>query len=161
MSKKITFTVLLIAALAASAIAQNVVIPAGTDILVSNKSDIATEKLKIGDDLNFTLMAPIVVGALTIPEGTEILGRVLEVEKFDKKKGQAHVVMMFEFVKVGEEFYFVKATIDSTAEKKAGLSFAKSKDFEGGTVVLMKGKELSIAPGTSFNVKIAEDVTDA
>jgi hypothetical protein len=161
MSRILLLSVFVVAILAANALAQNVVVPAGTEIFVSNKSVINTSALKMGDDLNFKLTKAIVIGEITIPKGTDVLGRVVEVEKFNAKAGKSHVVIMFDFLKVGDDFYCMQAVIESTAEAVKGVTFSKSTKFEGGTLVLMKGEGVEIAKGTAFNVKISEDVIDA
>lgn len=165
MSRILTLTVLLVAVLAANSFAQNVVVPKGSKLSVASKKAIDTRVLKMGDELNFTLANDLVIGAVTLPSGTEILGRVVESEQYDAKSRSSHVVVMFDFLKVlkeKEEYYYVmQARIENAAETIEGLRIANSDEFEGGTVLSMRGRDLNLAQGTVFEIKVIEDVTDA
>ena len=165
MSRILTLSVLLVAILAANSFAQNVVVPSGSKLAVASKKAIDSSVLKMGDELNFTLADDLVVGGTTIPRGTEVLGRVLESAQYDAKSRTSHVVVMFDFLKVlkeEEEYYYVmQARIENAAETVKGLRIAISKEFEGGTVLSMRGGDLKLAQGTVFEIKVIEDVTDA
>lgn len=162
MSRILILASFLVAILSANSFAQKVVVPAGSMLSVASKKAIDSSVLKMGDELNFTLTNDLVVNGTTIPSGTEILGRVVESEKYDAKSRSSHVVVMFDFLKVGEETYYVmQARIENAEEAVEGLNIAKSEEFEGGTVLSMKGSDLKMGQGSVFRIKVIEDVTDA
>ena len=81
-----------------------VVIVAGTEIPLVSSSKIDTGSMKVGDDANFVLASDVAGVSATILKGSVLYGRVVEVEKFDAAKGGSRIVLMFDFLQVGEEF---------------------------------------------------------
>lgn len=168
MLRILTLTSILLAVFAVDSLAQNVLIPTDTVLSVTNIKAIDSTALKVGDDLNFTLSSELAIGKTKFPAGTEILGLVLENEQ-DSKTGSAHVVVMFNFIKftttkedkTEEHFYLMKALIEASVENIEGLRIVKSDDFDGGTILSMKGKDLNVAAGTAFKIRLLGDVTDA
>ena len=142
------------------AFGSEVIIPAGTELSVVSSSIINTSSMNVGDEANFTLASDVAGVSVLIPKGTELLGRVVEVEKFDGDKGESRVVLMFDFVKVGEEFYAITAVVISTTTDLKGLKIENSKEFDGCTKMSMKGGEMNIAAGTTFKLKVLTDVTN-
>ncbi|MDH3491949.1 MAG: hypothetical protein OEM82_00215 [Acidobacteriota bacterium] len=157
MFKLIFFVSVLLAMFVTPASGAEVVISAGTELQVVSSSALDTGSMQVGDDANFLLATDV---SATILKGTEIYGRVVEVEKFDGAKGESRIVLMFDFLKVGEEFYAISAVVMSTGMNVQGLRIEKSKDFAGGTNLMMKGGEMNIAAGTSFTLKVEDDVTN-
>ncbi len=161
-------TGILLAVLAVDSPAQNVLIPTDTVLSVTNIQAIDSTALKVGDDLNFTLANELIVGKTKFPAGTEILGLVLEAEQ-DAKTRSAHIVVIFNFIKfitkkddkVEELFFLMKAQIEDSVDDIDGLRIVKSDDFDGGTILSMKGGELKVAAGTAFRIRLLGDVTDA
>ncbi len=133
-------------------ISQSVVLPSGTELQATNNSNIDTSALKVGNDVNFKLSADVAGNGMTFTKGSELMGRVIEVEPFSAESKEGHLVLMFDFLRFEEEYYSVSAVVVSCT---AGVeTIVKSSDvFEGGSLIARKGSDVSIADGTEFKIK--------
>ena len=76
----------------APVVARTVTIPAGTRLAVSLIDSVSTDKSQSGDRFVATLNEAIVIGGTTVvPRGSEVRGRVVEVDDGGRVKGRAYI----------------------------------------------------------------------
>src|SRR5687768_4566211 len=79
-------------AVRAPVLAKTVTVPAGTRLTVSLIDSVSTDKSQSGDRFVATLNEPIVIGGTTVvPKGSEVRGRVVEVDDGGRVKGRAYI----------------------------------------------------------------------
>lgn len=133
-----------------------ILVKAGTEFTVQNETAIDATKLQVGDDLNFKLTEDLKgESGGSISSGSEIYGRVVEVQKLTGDASR--VIMIFDFVKNGDDFLMFKAHVLSI-ENTADVDVRGSEAYEGGTIFSQSGKNLSIASGKRFRVRLLEDM---
>lgn len=150
---------IMLAVFVSPVLSNEVVITAGTELSVTNSSKIDSSTMAIGDEANFVLAADVAGVGIMIPKGSQLLGRVVEVEKADGAAGASRVVIMFDFLKVVEEYYSISAIIKSVTGVE-GLKVEKSAEFECATMLQISKGETVIAEGTTFRLKVDNDVTN-
>lgn len=146
-------------AAAVTAATPEVVIASGTQLPATNNAIIDSGTMNAGDEVNFTLSDDVKgASGTTIVKGSVIYGRVVEAQKFGGDKAASTLVVMFDFLQVGEEFYSISAIITSALNAPAGLQMKESDFCEGCTAVTLKGADIKIVAGTGFQIRVAKDI---
>ncbi|MGI9056180.1 MAG: hypothetical protein ACR2F2_10315 [Pyrinomonadaceae bacterium] len=165
--KKIIITFGLLLAVCAIAFAQSdnsnkkILFKAGTEFSAQIENGLNAEESIIGEDLNFTLTGDFVGDGHTVSKGSELYGRIVNVEKAsDKNEKTSRISVMFDFVKDGDDFVPLSANIVSIENLPDKVKFESSPTFEGGTVISAKGTNLKIDKGAVFSIKLAKDITE-
>lgn len=158
MFKVLMLTVLSLVITTVPVMSQSVVLPSGTVLNATNNSKIDTSALKVGNDVNFKLSMDVAGSGVTFAKGTELMGRVIEVEPFSADSKEAHLVVMFDFLRVEDEFYSVSAVV-VTCSAGADTIVKSSEVFEGGSLISRKGSDVSISDGTAFTIKLTKEIT--
>lgn len=147
---------------AVSATPEKVIFKSGTEFTAQIENEVYTDKINVGADVNFVLTEDVIgAGGDKIEKGSMLYGRVVSVEKTGAKNDTAKVCIMFDFVKMGEEFLPLAAAIVSieAGADVGGVKFASSPIFSGGTVLSMKGREIHLEKGKIFRLKLTKDIT--
>jgi hypothetical protein len=134
-----------------------VVLKAGTEFSVTLDKTINSDTDKAGEDRNFHFAAQIAGNGVKFTKSSQLFGRIVETQKHTDKGGLSRVVVMFDFIKVGEGFYSVAAEVLSV-EGPDGVKCIKSKVFVGGTELSTKSDILLIESGNVFNLKLLRDL---
>lgn len=158
MLKLILIMGLMMLTVAVSARTPEVVLAAGTQLSATNNAIIDSATMNPGDEANFTLAADVKGSSGVIPKGSTLFGRVVEVEKVGGEKTESKLVIMFDFLQVGEDFYSMSAIIVSYSGAPAGIQLKESKEIEGSTLATLKGADINIAAGTAFSIRVGKDV---
>ncbi len=162
--KKIIITFGLLLAVCAIGFAQSdkkILFKAGTELSAEIENGLNAEESKIGEDLNFKLTEDFVGDGHTISKGSELYGRIVNVEKAsDKNKKTSLISVMFDFVKDGDDFVPLSANIVSIENMPNEIKFESSPTFEGGTIISAKGSNLKIDKDAVFRIKLAKDITE-
>jgi hypothetical protein len=136
-----------------------VLFKANTQFPAQIDTDVFTEKNKIGDDVNFILTEDVVGDGDKIEKGSILYGRIVGIEKIAPKNDISKVCIMFDFVKKGEEFVSLVASIISIEASAEDIKFNASPTFSGGTVLSLKSKEIRLDKGKIFHVKLIKDIS--
>ena len=156
MIKLFLLTLIALTLLVSPVFAGEVVIKAGTEISAVSTSELNTATMSPGDEVNFTLATDVKGVTILIPKGSELFGRVVEVKKFDDKDSQ--IVLMFDFLKVGEEFYSISALVEAI-EGAPNIDVKASDEIKGCTEISAKGAEAKVGAGMTYKLKVINDVT--
>ena len=165
--KKIIITFGLLAVMCAIGFAQSdnskkkILFKVGTEFSAQIENQLNAEENKIGDDLNFTLTGDFVGDGHTIVKGSELYGRIVNVEKASDKNEQTSLIsVMFDFVKDGDDFVPLNANIISIENMPVEVKFESSPTFEGGTIISVKGTNIKVDKGAVFRIKLAKNITE-
>lgn len=140
---------------------KKILFKAETEFSAQLENQLDAENAKIGEDANFKLTEDVRGEGDTIAKDSVLYGRIVNVEKAsDANKKTSLISVMFDFVKKDEEFVPLTASIISAEKAPAGMKFAPSPTFAGGTVISTKGKNLMIDKGTVFRIKLVKDITE-
>lgn len=135
-----------------------VIFKAGTEFSAQLDTSVFTEKNKVGDDVNFVLTEDVTGDGDKILKGSPIFGRIVSIEKIAPKNDTAKVCIMFDFVKKGEDFMSLAASIIAIEPNTEAIKFSASPTFSGGTTLSLKGKEIQLEKGKIFRVKLMKDI---
>lgn len=135
----------------------DIVLPVGTELPLTNTTVIDSATMKVGAEANFVLAVDVPSKVGTILKGSVVYGRIVEVNKFSKKTGKSSIVMSFDFLQSGEEFYSLKAAVIDSGAATENLKLAESDTFENATLLTKKGSEIQIPEGSEFKIRISED----
>jgi hypothetical protein len=84
-------------------------IPAGTAVALILETAVASDSSRVEDHVRARLAKPIVVdGATAVPEGAEVVGSVVQVERSGRVKGRASLALRFHQVKAWDTAYDVE-----------------------------------------------------
>ncbi|MEZ5305898.1 MAG: hypothetical protein R2684_02010 [Pyrinomonadaceae bacterium] len=156
MFKVLITIVLAMVMLPISVMADEVLVSAGTEVQVVAMNNVDTANARIGADANFRLADSSANSVL--PVGSELLGRVVEVKNAATGNGVARMVILFDFLKVGDNFYPVSAVIVSAGEALPGVKMTPSQNFPNATLLERKTGDFRIDEGTTFTLRIIGDV---
>ncbi|NNE66050.1 MAG: hypothetical protein HKN33_05735 [Pyrinomonadaceae bacterium] len=143
---------------AAPASKPEVLISKGTEISVVSKSTINSATASASDEIQFALGASVSAGSATIPKGSLIYGRVIEVQKSSAESKGSKVVVMFDFLLVGEKFHPLAAVI-TTGATPAGVTVEASRDYVAASQFASNTGNFKINKGTALKAKVIQDVT--
>ena len=138
---------------------EKVVFKANTEFPAQLDTAINTEKNEVGDDVNFVLTEDMVGEGIKIEKGSQLLGRIVSVEKISAKNETAKVCIMFDFVKNGTDFLSLVAAIMVIDPNHEAIKLTASTTFSGGTVLSLKGKAIQLEKGKIFRIKLIKDIT--
>ena len=164
---------------------REVTIPAGTALSVSVLSTLGSKTSQIEDPVRGALAEPVIVsGRTALPKGTEITGTVTDAKESARVKGKALLAFRFERLTFDGESHRIqtaKVTIEAQQNKGddvkkggagAGLGAivggiagggkgAAIGAVAGGTgaVLVTKGKEVEIPPGTVVSALLQSALT--
>ena len=138
---------------------ERVVFKANTEFSIQLESAVSTEKSNVGDDANFIFTEDVNGEGYKIEKGSLVYGRIVNIEKISTKNATAKVCIMFDFVKKGEDFLTLVATIISVEPNTELIKFVASPTFEGGTTLALKGKEIQLEKGGIFRLRLIKDIT--
>ena len=139
---------------------EKVVFKADTEFSAQIENQIDAEKAKIGKDINFTINEDIKGEGSTIEKGSELYGRIVNVQKASaKNENTSKISIMFDFVKNDGRFLPLTAAVISIEENSQDIKLEQSPTFEGGTILFIKGKNLRVDKGKIFRIKLIEDIT--
>jgi len=114
---------------AASAAANQLVIPAGTKVPVSLKAGISTKSSREGDSVYAQTVFPVVLNdRVLIPAGTYVQGKVTHVQRAGHIKGRAQILMHFNTL-IYPSGYTV--LLPGSIENVPGADKTNMKDKEG------------------------------
>lgn len=145
----------------------NIILKAGTQLSAQLQQALDVETNQGNDDFVLYLTDEITGGGVTLPKGTELLGRVVRVKKMDSDDPVSEISLSFDFLKFGEDYLSFKAGVLSVAPEDAGNATdkkvsepncASSPVFKGATVISTKGKNLRLEPGLIFQLKLNKDI---
>ena len=140
---------------------KKILFKAGTEFSAQIENRLNAEENKIGEDLNFKLTEDFVGNGHTISKGSELYGRIVNVEKAsDKNEKTSLISVMFDFVKEGDDFVALSAHVVSIENLTGEVKFESSPTFEGGTVISAKGTNIKIDKGAVFRIKLAKNITE-
>lgn len=138
---------------------ERVIFKANTQFPVQLDNAVFSAQNKVGDDVNFVLTEDLKGEGDMIAKGSTIYGRIVNIEKIAPKNDTTKVCIMFDFVKKGEEFVSLVASIVSINPNPEAIKFSASETFTGGTTLSLKGKEIQLDKGKIFQVKLLKDIT--
>jgi hypothetical protein len=181
--------------------ADNTVVPEGTAAKVSLQTQLSSKINVVGDEVTAVLYEPVrsTDGRIAIPQGTEFLGRVTQVQPAKKPQKQASITIIFDTMHMPygtEKISTVVMAIDDYANDEK----LKSKNDEGkvegghsggktarnaglggaigsigaigglggwaigsgvgavGGVLMTKGKDIHLQPGTVLRIRFDREV---
>ncbi len=132
-------------------------VKANTQLSAKITKTIDAESSNVGEDVNFVLTGDVQGDGMTIPGGSEIYARIVNVEKLSADSKNSRISIMFDFVQSGEDFMTCKAVILGI-ETMADVKMESSETFEGGTILTLSGKNLRIDEGKVFKVRLIKDI---
>lgn len=156
-----------------------VVVPADTALKIELATAVSSGSNRTGDLVLAKLVDDVRVdGAVVLPAGSELRGRVTAVAKSGRVKGRARLAVAFDSIEVRDRRHELEATtIDVTAgstrkrdaaligggavagavvdgKKGAGIGAL----LGGGAVLVTKGKEVTLAAGTPVELTLKRDL---
>lgn len=131
---------------------------AETQFTVKSLAAIDAEASSVGQDINFVLISPVEGEGLKLEPGAELLGRIVNIKKVNDDNETSQISILFDFVQSGDEFMPCKAVIIAIENAPAGIKLKTSETIEGGTLLMMEGKNLKVAEGSIFKVKLVTDI---
>jgi len=98
------------------------VLAAGTSLPIVMQTTAASNTSQAGDRVIAEIAEDVAAGGrVVLPEGTEVIGRVVAAQGSGRVKGRARLAVEFEEVRVGGASYVLEATpLDVTAESSKG-----------------------------------------
>jgi len=138
---------------------EKVVFKANTEFSIQLETAINTETNNVADDVKFILTEDVNGDGDKILKGSTIFARIANIEKLSVKNDTAKICIMFDFVKKVEDFVSLAATIVTLEPNPDAIKMTPSKMFSGGTTLSLKGKEIQLAQGKIFRVKLMQDIT--
>lgn len=139
---------------------KKIIFKADTEFSAQIENQIDAEQTKIGDSVDFILTEDVKGEGSTIPKGSFIYGRVVNVQKASADNDNTSLVsVLFDFVKQNEDFVPLTATIVALADGAEEIKFAPSPTFDGGTILSLKNKNLHVDKGKIFRIKLVKDIT--
>ena len=162
-------------------------VPSGTDLVLRLETPVSSETAKVDQPVRATVAKPVVVAGMTvIPEGATVTGAVVAAERSGRVKGRASIALRFNEVVVLNTPYRITTTriareaeatkgedakkigigagvgtaIGAIAGGKKGAAIGAGIGGGAGTgaVLATRGKEVSIAAGTTLRTEITETV---
>lgn len=138
---------------------EKVIFKANTEFSIQLDTAVNSEKNAVGDDVNFLLSEDISGDGKKILKGSVVYGRIVSVEKLSPKNDTAKACIMFDFIKNGEEFISLVATIVSLEPNTEAIKLNPSKTYSEGTTLSLKGGEIKVDKGVVFRIKLTKDIT--
>jgi YMGG-like Gly-zipper len=147
-----------------ASMSQNVLVPAGTEIVVRMIDGVDSDRNKVGDTFQASLEDPLTVNGTEIaPKGATVYGKLLEVQSAGKIKGQSELRLGLTGIVINGATYTI-ATGDYTAQgssrgtqtaKRAGIGAAA-----GGILgaIIGGGKGAAIGAGVGAGAGTAVQV---
>ncbi len=147
----------------------NIILKTGTQISAQLRNTLDIETAKSNDNLVFILSDDISSGGFTINKGSEILGGVVTAKKAVDDKDTSEISIFFDFLKSGDDYLPFKATVtvislpgstagNSSENKNSKFQLTPSPVFKGATIISAKGKVLQIEEGSTFKLKLNQDL---
>ncbi|HUF03460.1 MAG TPA: hypothetical protein VMM38_04720 [Aridibacter sp.] len=133
-------------------------VKAETQFSVKSLKTIDAETSQVGEDVNFVLTSDVQAEGMKLDEGAEFLARIVNIERFTDENKGSKISILFDFIQSGEKFMPCKALIVSIENGPPDLKVETSETFEGGTMLMMAGKNLKIPEGSIFRIKLIKDV---
>ncbi len=130
---------------------------AGMEFSVKLETPIDVTKTKVGSDLSFKLLADLKGEGGTIPKGSVVSGRVVEIQKVSAKKNHSVVGIIIDFCKFGEEFVMLNGIITSVEGMPENVKYENSDKNLSITTLSLEGKNIMIESGKSFNIKLTKN----
>jgi hypothetical protein len=139
---------------------REVTLPAGTALALRLSSDVASDTSQVEDAVQATLREDVTLdGGAVLPAGTELVGRVTDVERSGRVKGRARVAFRFTMLRHDDDEYDVRSeAIERMAEATKGEDATKIGIGAGAGAVLgavlgggsgaAKGAAIGAAAGT-------------
>ncbi len=167
---------------------RDVTIPAGTALVLSLTTAVASDTSQVEDMVEARLTQPVMVaGSEILPSGTTLAGAVTEAEGSGRVKGRALVAFRFTSMRTGREQYDVQtktvsmlaAATKSEDAVKIGIGAGAGAVIGGllggkdgatkdavvgggagtGVVLATKGDEVRLAPGTDVSTELTSPFT--
>jgi hypothetical protein len=164
---------------------RDITIPAGTALSVTVLSTLASNASKVEDPVKGALAKPVVIsGSTALPEGAAMSGFVTDVKESGRVKGKASIAFRFDRVAAHGETHRVqtaRVTVEAQQQKsddvkKGGVGAGVGAIVGGvagggsgaaigavaggaGAVLVTKGREVQIPPGTLVTVLMQEPLT--
>ena len=106
-----------------------VIVPAGTELTVRLSQSVGSKISQSGDSFRAVVAEPVSVnGSVAIPEGSEVVGRVVQAAPLGRFKGGATLELALQTVVVNGNQYPVSASITQAAKGKG----KRTAEFIGG-----------------------------
>lgn len=142
---------------------QKVTIPAGTQLSIRLNDPLDSETNKVGDSFHASLSAPIVIGGETvIPSGSDVVGRVANVQSAGRFAGQSLLTLELTSVAVNGKTYNVQTNQWSRQGKGEGKNTATKVGIGtaagailGGIIGGGKGAAIDAAGGAGAGTGVA------
>jgi hypothetical protein len=183
---------------------RQVIVPAGTEVLLQLKSSIDTKNARVGDGVYCQTTFPVTAdNVIAIPAGTYVKGEIVKVQRAGRVKGRAEVLFRFNTMifpngstvdmpgSIHHDSGAANASVDEEGKIKAdsqkgkdlgtiakgtgigaaggGIALGSRAGVLGGaglgavaalaTVLLTRGQDVRIEPGTSFKMEIQLPLT--
>ena len=117
-----------------------VVIPAGTALTVRTTTPISSDKSQTGDSFHATLAEPIEIdGKVAVPEGADIIGKVVEAQKKGKIKGEARLQLALTSLSIKGVKYPIDTTMTNQTAKGKGKRTAATTAGGAGLGAIIGG----------------------
>jgi hypothetical protein len=117
-----------------------VVIPSGTALTVRTTSALSSDKNQAGDAFHATLAEPIEVnGKVVVPEGSDVVGTVVDAKKKGKIKGEARLQLALTSLSVKGMKYPIATTMTDQTAKGKGKRTAATTAGGAGVGALIGG----------------------
>lgn len=140
---------------------KKVLFKANSEFSAEIENSLDAENAKIGEDVNFKLTEDFKGEGDTIVKNSEIYGRIVNIQKAsDKNEKTSLISVLFDFVKKGDDFVPLTATIIAVDKGADEVKFEPSPTYEGGTMISTKGKNIKIDKGAVFRIKLSKDITE-
>jgi hypothetical protein len=163
---------------------REVTLPAGTTLRLVLENGVGSDSSEVEDTVRAALSRAVSAGdSEVLPQGTEVLGVVTDVDRSGRVKGRAHLAFRFTSLRYDGERYDIRTeTVARTAEAtkgedatkiavgagagaalgavlggKSGAAKGAAVGGAGGTGVVLatRGKEVRLGPGTPVTTRLS------
>lgn len=119
---------------------------------------IDVEKSKRSDGFQIKLNEDLKIGDKTLDKGTKINGRVVRSQKISKDNDTSLLSLYLGSVQEKDGYFRFNARIisvtDSTQASGGEMEFSTSPNFQGATIIKMKGKNLRFEKGATLQMQL-------
>lgn len=138
-----------------------IAVKAGTNIRVTIDQDVSSKDSNVGDPVNASLAAPIVIdGAVVVPQGAKVSGKVTDAKSAGRFKGAAELAITLTSIDVNGKRYAIQTSSYTEASKGRGKRTAEGAAIGAGAGALIgalagHGKGALIGAGAGGGAGVA------
>jgi len=147
--------------IASPAWAQSVTVPEGMAIRLETRHDISSKSARVGDQVELAVAKPVAIGGVTImPAGTPAVGEVTRVRDNGLLGRSGKLDIKVSTIRAGQLDMPVRG--QRNAKGKSGTLGAVGAGIVFlPLAVIVRGKDVKLPAGTSFDVYVDQEVTIA